>query len=366
MADHKKHPAKPDVIGETLSKLAALPAGLDLAIAFPLAAYAAYVLHVGGGPKYIGFMGLLAAFVFAGLGINSVLRSMRSLKLMERYAKAGGIVVLDESTFEKVLQAYYSTRGYFVEEAKGDPSDRAYDLIASQKKERLLLRTRDWVEDKVPLDAVRRLHGAKRLSKATGSVIFTAGRFEKDALEWGQKQGVDMVVGEKIESEIIAAAGGVAASPTPEGTAKASASADSAQVVLKEDIPVIIFLDIVAIEKGAPKLCAFLESNPGWKLVATTGKDKSQDELDALLSGCGDRLIGKTTNLPQFGTTARYFEILGYLAQSPGGPGAHWVALDTEPAAFPEGCIELLPVSRGIGVTDETLAELEKRLKQMQ
>ncbi len=193
---------------DLLKRVANLPPMLDLLIAFPLAGYAGYVLHAGDGSRMFGFMAIAAAFCFAGLGINAVMRNMRELKVLEQYSQPGLITKLDEPKFERMLRALYTTRGYMIEEPGEHQEDPGYDFILSRAKERILVRTRDWVEDKVPLSTLKKVWNAKRPVKANGIIIVTNGAFAEDALEWGRRQNVEMLTGKDIEAAVLAEVSG--------------------------------------------------------------------------------------------------------------------------------------------------------------
>ena len=359
---------------DLVKRILNLPPTLDLLIAFPLAAYAGYVLHAGEGPRMFGFMAIAAAFCFAGLGVNAVLRNMRELKVLEQYSRPGLVTQLDEAKFERILRALYTTRGYMIEEPGDHHEDPAYDFILIRAKERLLVRTRDWVEDKVPLSTLKKVWNAKRPVKATGIVIATNGEFAEDAVEWGRRQNIEMLTGRDIEAAVLAEVADGQQNDMA-GKKKPPTSPPSNSMPQQVAVPVqltaapvppppqFIFLDFAAIEKGTEQLGGLLDKHPGYQIVATTGKDRPLEDMKAQLSGYGDRLCGKTPDMPQYGTSARYYEIVHYLANSANGRNAKWIALDTQANAFPEGCAELVPISRMHGLDQQVLADLESRMR---
>ncbi len=359
---------------DLVKRILNLPPTLDLLIAFPLAAYAGYVLHAGEGPRMFGFMAIAAAFCFAGLGVNAVLRNIRELKVLEQYSQPGLVTQLDEAKFERILRALYTTRGYMIEEPGDHHEDPAYDFILIRAKERLLVRTRDWVEDKVPISTLKKVWNAKRPVKATGIVIATNGEFAEDAVEWGRRQSIEMLTGRDIEAAVLAEVAdgqqndkaGKKKPPTP--TPSNSMPQPVAAPVQLTAAPVppppqFIFLDFAAIENGTEQLGGLLDKHPSYQIVATTGKDRPLEDLKAQLSGYGDRLCGKTPDMPQYGTSARYYEIVHYLANSANGSNAKWIALDTQANAFPEGCAELVPISHMHGLDQQALADLDSRMR---
>lgn len=362
---------------DLLKRVANLPPTLDLLIAFPLAGYAGYVLHAGDGSRMFGFMAIAAAFCFAGLGVNAVMRNMRELKVLEQYSQPGLITKLDEPKFERMLRALYTTRGYMIEEPGEHQEDPGYDFILSRAKERILVRTRDWVEDKVTLSTLKKVWNAKRPVKANGIIIVTNGIFAEDALEWGGRQNVEMLTGKDIEAAVLAEVSGgqegktgksgkkeAPAHQTPTAQFPTAAPAAPVQPGIPSGppSPQFIFLDFAAVQKGTEHLIDLMAKHPDCQLVATTGKDRPLEDLKAQLSGCGDRLCGKTPDMPEYGTSARYYEIVHFLANSQNGRNARWIALDTQPNAFPEGCAELVLVSRTHGLDQHAINNIEGRM----
>ena len=67
--------------------------------------------------------------------------------------------------------------------------------------------------------------------------------------------------------------------------------------------------------------------------------------------------------MPQYGASARYYEIIHYLAGRPEGRNAKWVALDSDPRAFPEGCTELVLANPAHGLDDQALTSLDAKLR---
>lgn len=351
-------------------RIANLPPALDLIIAFPLAAYAGYILHSGEGSRGAGFMAIAVAFAFAGLGLNSVMRNMRELKILEQYSEPGLIRQLDEAKFERMLRAYYTTLGFMIEEPRDHGDDHDYDFILVKGKDRLLVRTRDWVEDKVPLGTLKKCWNAKRPVKATGIVIFTNGVFAEDALDWGSRQNIQMMNGQDIESAVLKEINGTEAKEAGQkkewrlpklGQEKAPVSPPPAPTVGSE--PHHLFIDLNVMGKGGNLLQDLLKRHPKYGIVFTTRKDTPEDELKSMFPEVNDRFTGKTPDMPQYGASARYYEIVNFLAGLPLGHNAKWIALDQDPRAFPEGCDELVLASPHHGIDDRTIAALEDRMK---
>ena len=60
---------------------------------------------------------------------------------------------------------------------------------------------------------------------------------------------------------------------------------------------------------------------------------------------CGDRVAGHL----EAAQDGRYFAIQKHLQASREGKHAIWLAVDSEPRQFPEGCAELIAVNRAFG-----------------
>ena len=107
-----------------------------------------------------------------------------------------------------------------------------------------------------------------------------------------------------------------------------------------------LFVDFAGLDHGLTHLSEVLEQHPAYQVVASTlPVGKTMEAVRDGLLGCGNRLIGQVEAIPE----GRYFAIQKHLSASPDGKHSTWLALDSEPRQFPEGCSELIAVNRAFG-----------------
>lgn len=107
-----------------------------------------------------------------------------------------------------------------------------------------------------------------------------------------------------------------------------------------------LFVDFAGLDHGLTHLTEVLAQHPAYQVVATTlPAGKTMESVRDGLLGCGTRLIGLVEAIPE----GRYFAIQKHLSASPDGKHSTWLALDSEPRQFPEGCSELIAVNRAFG-----------------
>jgi len=345
-----------------IKRLLNFPATLDLIIALPLCLYAIY--SIADGMRGTGLMLCAISFCFAGLGINAAIRKMRELKILEQYSSPGTIRKLDESRFERILRAYYMTTGFMIEEPELGTSHE-YDFILVKAKDRLLVRDRDWMEDVVSLETLKKVWYSKRPVKATGVVIFTNGKFVDDALDWGRKQNIEMMTGHDFEEAVRKIVGAPAVLTKQSELSETNQEGVQGQPVetVSQAMPYFIFLDLNVIDKGIDLLRELLKRYPAYSIVVTTKRDIPEHEIAEMLDGMD--FEGKTPELPQYGASARYYEIVNFLAGRELGHNAKWIAIDQDPRAFPEGCDELVLVSPHQGINEKIIIVLEEKMKKI-
>jgi hypothetical protein len=359
---------KPAGSMQALAKLTSLPATIDLFVAVFLAGYSAFAIFVDGA-KFVGLVALLVALFFAGLGLNAVLKEMKSTKSLERIRSLDQLLDLDLYEAEALVTAIYSLRGYTVISAdEDDRKQEDVDLIASKgKKDKVLIRCRDGEGKTVPLETVKKLKAAVTGLAATSAVIYTTGKFANDAVEFGTTKGIELLsgpailckIGELTGASFDAGAlpvGGHA--PTPDSVVSPYGTS------YKEDLgkpSKIIFVDPAAVQGGADIFAQVLAKHTDYQLVVSTNRDSGEDALRTALPDFAARVIGQTPTLNMPGMT-RYLEIRRYLEDS-AAPGAIWAALDTCPQLFPEATIELIALSKERGFTHGAAARLSDALR---
>ena len=107
-----------------------------------------------------------------------------------------------------------------------------------------------------------------------------------------------------------------------------------------------LFVDFSGLDHGLTHLADVLRQHPAYQVIASTlplGKD-----LEAIREGlqeCGNRLVGQLEGISE----GRFFAIQKHLSAAGEGKHATWLAIDSEPRQFPEGCTELIAVNRAFG-----------------
>lgn len=363
-----KAAAKPASGHQVIAKLIALPATVDLFVAVFLAGYSAFAIFVDGA-KFVGLVTLLVALFFAGLGLNAVLKEMKSTKSLERIRGLDQLLDMDQYEAEALVTAIYSLSGYTVISAdEDDRKQKAVDLIASKgKKDKVLIRYRDWEGKTVPLETVKNLKAAVTGLAATSAVVFSTGKFANDAVEFGATKGIELLSGPAIlakigeltgasfDTESVPVVGEHAATPgsvvSPYGTRYKD-----------EQKPAkIIFVDPAAVQSGADIFAQVLAKFQDYQLVVSADRDSGENALRTSLPDFAARVIGQTPSLNMPGMT-RYLEIRRYLEDS-AAPDAIWAALDTCPQLFPEATIELVVLNKERGFTHGAAERLSEILR---
>ena len=365
----RKSAPQPAGVRQALARLTALPATTDLFVAVILAGYSAFAIFVDGA-KFVGLVALLVALLFAGLGLKAVLREMTYMKSLERIRSVDQLVDLDLYEAEALVTAIYSVQGYTVISADDeDRKQEEVDLIASKgKKDKVLIRCRDWEDKTVPLETVKKLKAAVTGLAATSAVVYTTGKFANDAVEFGATKGIALLSGPAILNKIgestgsplddvalpvgehVPTSGSVVVSPC--GTRYKDEQTKPAK---------IIFVDPAAVQCGAHIFAQVLAKYPAYQLVVSTSRDSGEDVLRTALPDFAARVVGQTPSLNMPGMT-RYLEIQRYLEDT-AAPGAIWAALDTCPQLFPEATIELIELSKERGFTHGAAERLSESLR---
>jgi hypothetical protein len=130
-----------------IKKLSALPPSIDLIVAAVVGGYSFVAIYVDNS-KFIGLICILLALTFALLGIAALSREMKAFKQVESKTSPDALRALKTPEFEKYLMALFSLDGYEVRTAIDDlhRQDDA-DLIATKKKETILIQFNHWDED---------------------------------------------------------------------------------------------------------------------------------------------------------------------------------------------------------------------------
>lgn len=351
----KKPTAKPNSVDTLIKKLAELSPSVDLLVASALGGYSLYASFVDSA-KLVGLICLLFSSVFAVMGIASIMRQMKDCRMIEENANPEALRAMKTAQFEKFLIALFKLDGYRVRLAIDELHrlDDA-DLILERKKETILLQYNHWDEEAVGIKPLQSLYKAASNFRAHGCLVVTCGGFTPEARDWAQRKGVVLM----NMDDILAMARrltGSSQSPT------IPLQEDSLQVEGQQGELEIsgqyLFVDFAGLADEAAKLAEFLSEHPRYQVVATTlPTGAAIDAVRAGLGELGSRIIGAIIPNP----AGRYFAIQDYLRKSPSGRA--WLALDTEPRQFPEGCSELVAVNRSFGFDASSARRLREAMQ---
>lgn len=347
---------KPNGPDQLLKKLADIPATVDLAIAGSLALYSAVAIFVDHA-KFVGLLCLLFALIFAGMGINSVIKDMGRMKFLERISSVEHLKDLDRYEAIGVITAIYELNGYSVHAA--DDSDRKQndiDLVASKgKKAKVLIRCRDWEGQPVSLETVKAVKAAVTGLAASSATIFTTIGFAAEAQAFGTSKNLELLDGFGILAKIAEVTTGTSASPSSL-PAREGEPSDPDGLIVQATIgdtglpKKILFVDVDAVCQGADILAQVLAKHNDYHLVASTYQDEGIKRLYAALPTLSAVTIDKTPDLTGVPGRSRYMEIQKYLRES-AAKGAKWAAIDTYPQQFPEATVEMIAVNKERGFT---------------
>lgn len=337
---------KPNGVDVLLHKLAALPPAMDLMIAAIVGGYSLVAIFVDNA-KFVGLVCILISLIFALLGINAVMQEMKAFKQLESNSTPDTLRGMKRKQLEQFLIALFSLDGYRVRSAIGelDRFDDA-DLIAVKKDQTLLIQFNHYDEDLVNIKPIQSLQKAATANQATGCIAITFGKFTANAIDWARRKEVNLLDIEDV----------IKMSCRLTGKSLEEAHPEPAPIVQEEQQHEIqdvqhghhrfLIIDFAGLDHGLAHLTEILIQHPAYQVLASTLPiDKTIDAVREGLQECGNRLEGQIESRPE----GRYFAIQKHLASSPDSKHATWLALDSEPRQFPEGCSELIAVNRAFG-----------------
>ena len=337
---------KPSGVDVLLQKLAALPPAMDLMIAAIVGGYSLVAIFVDNA-KFVGLVCILISLIFALLGINAVMREMKAFKQIESNSTPDTLRGMMRKQLEQFLFALFSLDGYRVRSAIGelDRFDDA-DLIAVKKDQTILIQFNHYDEDLVDIKPIQSLQKAATANQATGCIAITFGKFSANAIDWVRRKEVNLLNVEDVIAMACRLTGKSVedAHPAPPPAVQEEQQHEVQEVLHGQHR--LLFVDFAGLDHGLTHLSEVLEQHPAYQVVASTlPVGKTMEAVRDGLLGCGNRLIGQVEAIPE----GRYFAIQKHLSASPDGKHSTWLALDSEPRQFPEGCSELIAVNRAFG-----------------
>jgi hypothetical protein len=139
-----------------------------------------------------------ASIAFAYWGLLALYREWRYMRAIEAFVKGKTTYRLPE--MERLVAGLFHLQGYKVQAALGDLSRQDVDLIATKKKEVLLIQFNHWNEDVLPFKAVQALHVAALALKASGTVLVCFGAFTGEVLEYATLKEMNLMDLEALQT----------------------------------------------------------------------------------------------------------------------------------------------------------------------
>ncbi len=224
--------------------------------------------------------------------------------------------------------------------------DDSKGLLGHTACQTLLIQFNHYDEDLVDIKPIQSLQKAATANQATGCIAITFGKFTANAIDWARRKEVNLLDIEDV----------IKMSCRLTGKSLEEAHPEPAPIVQEEQQHEIqdvqhghhrfLIIDFAGLDHGLAHLTEILIQHPAYQVLASTLPiDKTIDAVREGLQECGNRLEGQIESRPE----GRYFAIQKHLASSPDSKHATWLALDSEPRQFPEGCSELIAVNRAFG-----------------
>ncbi len=338
--------SKPNGVDNLVKKLNALPPTIDLIVAATLAGYSFVAIHIDNA-KFVGLVCILIALIFAVLGIAAITREMKAFKVVQESSNPRALRAMKTSQFESYLIALFSLDGYQIRSSidELERHDDA-DLIAVRKKETVLVQFNHWDEDVVGQKPIQSLHKAASAFRATGSIAITFGRFSGEATDWAQRKDVTLMTMQDILQ--------MASRLTGIAVEEIAAESDSELVVEQQhEIAEVthghhryLFIDFAGLDHGLARLSDLLEAHPAYLVVASSLPPlKTLNEVRVGLADWGNRVVGHL----EPSSDGRFYAIQKFLQTTAEGKSATWLAVDSDPRNFPDGCTEMIAVNPSFG-----------------
>lgn len=323
-------------IDRLLIKLTQLPAHIHLIGAVCIGAYATFAILLEGS-KFLGVTCLFLATIFVVFGFISLTREMNNVKAMEKCKSIADLQTMTRTQFERYLIALYNLQGFQVNtNTLALPRTDDVDFIATKKKEVLFVQYNHWDEDTIEIEHIRSLHKAASLEKATGMVAITLGQYSDEARSLGIRKGVTLL----SANDLIRLSNSLVGNNNLSIPTAEASSTDSWDTELPP--PVTLFVDFAGLDQGIELLDDILSTYPRTTLVASTlPENTTLDDLKAKLPRHSQRIQDQIDQ----SEGQRYYAIQKYMNDQ----HAPWLALDSNPRQFPEGCTDVVIFSGVLG-----------------
>lgn len=354
---------KPNPIDNILRNISRLPPTVDLMIAAGAAAYALFAIFLDN-QRAVGLGAMLVALIFAVFGIVSLMREMKLSKIVVQNSSPDVLLNMQNKQFEAYLITLFNLAGYDVRLAIDEISraDDA-DLIATKKKELILVQYNHFDDDNLNMRSIQSLQKAGTALRATSCVAISFGHISQEVANWGARKGVQ-IMGLQEVMAYAAKLTGVSEIQAPQALATDLPEEQPAASREEQHISGggnrYLFVDFEGVADGISHLRDVLAQHPSYRVVASKRPPGTTvDEIRTNLVQFEDRLVGE---LDADTPSGRYFAIQHYLSGTPEGKSAPWLAIDSEPRLYPEGCSELVAINKAFGFDRSASARLSEAI----
>lgn len=105
---------------------------------------------------------------------------------------------LDWREFEKLLCEVFRRQGYAVEHSGRAAADGGIDIRLMRSQQLSLVQCKHWKAWQVGVKVVRELRGVVASERAQWGIVVTSGTFTNDAIEFAQKNNIQLIDGAKL------------------------------------------------------------------------------------------------------------------------------------------------------------------------
>lgn len=347
---------QPGALDAFLQKLMEQPPTVHLMLAASMGILAYFAITQSA--KFTGLITGLGALIFALMGLNSLFREMKLLKILEMESSLARLETIHMREAEIYIKALFTLLGYSLRSTQGElqREDEA-DLIATKKKETVVIKFNTWDDDIVSMPGVEACRRAGSTLRVDRCITITQTMFSAEAVEWSKRKGVELLTAKDLlvmAAPLIGADPDALINPAPDYDVVAEIKHEIADVAHGHHR--FIFIDFAGLQTGYAKLIELLLGHPAYQLVAASLPDgHTLDTLKPLLSDCGNRLVGQLTDTP----SGKYYSVQQFLKTQPQGRSTPWLALDTNPRAYPEGCTEFVAINPSFGFDHDASSRLQ-------
>lgn len=349
---------KQNPIDNILRNISRLPPTIDLIIAASCAAYALFAIFIDN-QRAIGLGSLLLALIFAVFGIIALMREMKLSKIVVQSTSPDVLTKMQNKQFESYVITLFNLAGYDVRLAVDEISraDDA-DLIAVKKKEVILIQYNHFDDDDLNMRSVQSLQKAGTALRATSCVAISFGRVSQEVINWGARKGVQIMVLQDVLAFAAKITGVSDLTDVP--VTDATERPEPVEVAHNHSGNSYLFVDFDGIADGIARLQDVLAQHPSYLVVAAKHPlGSTVEEIRTSLVHLEDRLVGE---IDAGAPGGRYLAIQNYLASTPEGKSAPWLAIDSEPRLFPEGCSELVAINKAFGFDNSASVRLREAI----